>query len=77
MSQVVIPSGHLLGHGVYRFEGEGDPNSRSDRLLTSISREGNDSVSLGSLYLERATGALYNKTGRISVASPTGTWTAK
>lgn len=74
MSQVIIPGGILLGNGVYIFQGAGDPNSRTDELLTSVNGA-TDSVSLGSLYIDRSAPALYQKTGAISVSAPAGTWT--
>lgn len=73
MAQVVNPAGLLLGHGTYIFTGEGDPNSSTAELLTSQNDNG-DSVSLGSKFIDRLTGAHYVKTGAISASAPSGTW---
>lgn len=51
-------------------------NSRTDAPLISVGNSG-DSVGIGSLYIDRAGGVLYQRTGLILGTAPTGTRTAK
>jgi hypothetical protein len=78
MSQVNRPNGLYLGSGLYIFapnEG-GDPNAYAgDGDPAQKSSKGIDTVSLGSVWLDKATPALWIKTGVISPATPAGVWT--
>lgn len=69
-------SGLLLGGGCYLLHAEGDPNERTDRLLTGVRKSSGDSISLGSLFIDTGSGTVYVKIGVISVSAPSGVWDA-
>jgi hypothetical protein len=68
--------GLTLGNGVYQLQAPGNPNSRTDALLTSTSTTGVDSVAVGSMYTDSASGTVYFKTASVNAGNPSGTWTA-
>jgi hypothetical protein len=82
MSQVIVPDGMKIGaSGFYIFCPPNPINPNLDTgatpgdLLTMTSVTGQDSVSLGSFYINTTSGQVWIKTGAISVSAPSGTWT--
>jgi hypothetical protein len=67
--------GILLGSSIHHLQAPGNPNGRTDALLTSTGSNG-DTVGVGSMYTDSASGTVYFKTGGISAGAPSGTWTA-
>lgn len=67
-------SGLLLGGGCYVLHAEGDPNERTDKLLTAVRKGNGDSLSLGTLFIDTAGGVVYVKTAAIDPDHPSGLW---
>ena len=62
---------------VIMLTAQGDPNARTDELLTMMSHTGVDSVRIGSLYIDSSDGGggIYVKTGSVGANPPSGQWT--
>ena len=77
MAQAIIPNGFFLGApgaigspAIYLFADSGDPNSVADPLSLLAG------CSLGTLFVQTDSPALWQKTGASSASMPTGVWTA-